>query len=129
MDWLNVFCLLYVIFLAETGKFINYYAFKPSGRSCTSNLIPNLDAFNLLKRAPPIELTERYYECVMTPYDSAFEALGLSMGNADLFTATGTMVILLFVSMWLRSVHNYKDNVFDAPAVDVSSFIYSIDVF
>jgi hypothetical protein len=101
---------------------MNSYALKPTHRSCAANLIENIDAFNTLIKSPPIELTERYFECVMTQYDSAFEALGLSMGNADLFTAAGTMIVLMLVSGWLRGAHNYHDNVFEPPAPDVRCY-------
>jgi len=106
-------------YVAETGKLMNFYAFKPEHRSCASNLLPNVDAFNQLKAAPPLDLTERYFQCVMTPYESAFEALGLSMGNADLFTGVGTLIVLMFVSGWVRGFHKYHDNVFDPPESEV----------
>jgi hypothetical protein len=102
---------------------MNYYAYKPDHRFCAANLLPNVDAFNQLEKVPPLELTERYFQCVMTQSESAFEALGISMGNAELFTGVGGIIILMFVSGWLRGFHKYHDNVFDPPEPDVSNCI------
>lgn len=73
----------------------------------------------MLKDEPPLELTERYYQCVMTQYESAFQALGLSMGNADLMTSVGTLIGLMLVSMFLRGFLKFHDNVFDPPEHEV----------
>jgi hypothetical protein len=105
---------------ATTGKMVNFYANKPEHRHCSANLVQNKVGFESLKQAPPLELTERYYQCVMTQYSSIFEALGLSIGNADLFVAVGTLMVLMFVSMWHRA-QGFEDSMFAPPAkTDVS---------
>jgi hypothetical protein len=111
----SCYLIIHSVFLAETGRLLNFYAFKPAHRSCSSNILPKPLTFGGLQQAPPLELTERYYQCVMTQYDSAFEALGLSMGNADLFTALGTLIVLMLVSGWLRGFMGFKDTMFERP--------------
>ena len=100
---------------AQTGKMINYYAAKPLHRSCSANLLQDVGSFEQLKSSAPLPLTERYYQCVMTRYGSMFEALGLSMGNADLIVAVCSMVVLGLVSMWHRSL-GFEDAMFATPA-------------
>ena len=80
---------------------MNFYAFKPEHRSCASNLLPNVDAFNQLKAAPPLDLTERYFQCVMTPYESAFEAASKCIANMsippDAVFAAGDTAAMAFI--------------------------------
>ncbi len=54
-----------------------------------------------LRKIPPLPLVERYYECVLKPYDAFFNALGLSLGNADIYTKWGFGKFLIFFISFL----------------------------
>jgi hypothetical protein len=52
-------------------------------------------------RQPPQPLIQIYYQCVLRPYDSFYQALGLSLGNSDVYTAVGFFVCMFMFMMYL----------------------------
>jgi hypothetical protein len=54
-------------------------------------------------KKPPSDLVEVYYECVLEPYDAAFNAVGLSLGNADLISRYFFFVVMtVFVGLMVH---------------------------
>jgi hypothetical protein len=94
---------------------INHYNLKLDSGSCDNTLIRG-DTFDNLKE-PPLALTERYYECTMPVYDAIFEALGLSIGNAEILFGIGSILFFMAVATYLRVVLGYRDNTFESPDV------------
>jgi len=62
--------------VADAGApIVNEYHLKMSrGASCSNSFLRGDTFSNLF--TPPLDLTERYYECVMPVGDAIFEALG-----------------------------------------------------
>ena len=61
---------------------------------------------------PPLQLIERYYQCTLTQFGAAFEGVGLSIGNADVFIFLAMSAWLFTVSMYIRTTQGYTDGVF-----------------
>lgn len=53
------------------------------------NSLANPSTIKRIQKNPPVPLVEKYFECVMLPYDAFFNALGLSLGNAFLYYCRG----------------------------------------
>lgn len=45
-------------------------------------------------------------------WEALFQALGLSLGNTDIFISLGMFGVMFMLSMFLRSLHGYEDGVF-----------------
>ncbi len=96
MDRLCVNCTLFTIFIAGLPVFctsivgmhqtscvllhidfystVNEYAFEVNEPACANTVYR--DSMQELVNKKPLELTERYFECVLTPWNAMFQALG-----------------------------------------------------
>jgi len=56
-------------------------------------------AFKLVATIPPTPLVQTYYSCTLIAYDSFFAALGLSLGNADIYARAFLFLVMsIFIS-------------------------------
>ena len=89
-------------------------------------------------KKPPSDLVEVYYECVLEPYDSAFNAIGLSLGNADLLSRYFFFVVMIvFVGLMVHyggfdthlteftSKEQEEDEKNSAPTVTTKNALFS----
>jgi len=66
--------------------------------ACRNSLYVD-EAFKLVTSTPPTPLVQTYFSCTLKPYESFFNALGLSLGNADIYArASFFMFMLIFIS-------------------------------
>ena len=102
---------LYCIYTIDPAQYINEYGSEVKQGSCANSFY---DAgFDNVAGTPPLALTERYYECTLTVFDAGFEALGLSLGNAEVFVMILMTFICGFVSFFIRCFNGYRDGVFE----------------
>lgn len=76
-------------FLVTINQYGPGYEATPTGyplfAGACRNSVFNSTSFLSLTQKTPEPLVQQYYECTLKPYDSFFAALGLSLGNADVY--------------------------------------------
>lgn len=102
-----------MICFVDTGQNINEYMLQITSGTCKNSLYSA--GFSQLSDTPPLPLIERYYACVLSRFDSAFQALGLALGNTQLAIAVLAFAAFWVLSMFLRLFFHYTDGVFAAP--------------
>jgi hypothetical protein len=99
-------CTLLAMAVGDYNSYINEYGFLLTNGSCSDEVFTttNWDAL----QAPPVSLVEDYVQCVNTPGDAIFNALGISTGNASLALQLFGMVVLpmLFGMFWVSLLVN-----------------------
>ena len=80
--------------------YINEYSFQMYAGACRNSLYQP-SAMAKFAKNPPVPLVERYYQCVMKPYDAFFNALGLSLGNAEVYCAAAFGVVMAALMTFL----------------------------
>ena len=77
-------CTLYNIETYDSDDaYVNSYKFELFAGHCYDSI--SSSNFLMLGKAPPTPLTEPYYRCTSPPWSALFNALGIAMGNMDLF--------------------------------------------
>jgi len=99
--------------IVGTDQSMNDYLLQLVSGACTNSLYtPGFT--QQTKNKPPEPLVERYYVCVLGPYEAAFKALGLSAGNTHVAFGIFAYCALGVLSVLLRWYYNYEDGVFAA---------------
>lgn len=78
-------CFLWMYDVYGPGYYITQSNYQLFAGSCRNSLFVK-ESFEGARNLPPQSLIQTYYECTLTPYDSVFNAVGLSLGNADLYS-------------------------------------------
>jgi hypothetical protein len=100
-------CTMMSILAVGEDRTINKYQYQLEHGSCKA-APSNLETLTVA----PVPLTERYYQCTLTEFDAVFEAVGLSVGNAEVIVGLGMFLIMFFISMCLRTTVGFNDGLF-----------------
>lgn len=90
-----------IIICVGPGFYINSHNYQLFAGACRDSVYNSL-TISQVARSPPQPLIQIYYQCVLRPYDSFYQALGLSLGNSDVYTAFvffGCMAVFM-VYLW-----------------------------
>jgi len=80
--------------------YVNPHNYQLFAGACRNSLYNSVTMTGLAQKSPQ-PLVETYYECTMRPYDSFFNALGLSLGNADVYTKFSFFGFMLLFMYYL----------------------------
>jgi hypothetical protein len=87
-----------------------YYFQVPYG-SCNNSFTISKESQQKLLQIPPTDLTEIYFECNRSPYDSFISALGVSVGNTVMarYVAIAFVTFILFWYNRIYPLHTYTN--------------------
>lgn len=71
------------------------------GGACEDVLSMSRETYLSLVSAPPVELSEKYYECNTAPADAFNDAIGIASGNTSTIVPIVFMVLLPFIYLWI----------------------------
>jgi len=101
-------CTMLSILAVGDDKTLNKFQYQLEKGSCQAAA----SIFDTLAAAPPVALTERYFECTLTPFRSIFEAIGLSIGNTEVIVGIFFFFVMFAVSGYLRTSLDFNDGLF-----------------
>jgi hypothetical protein len=96
--------------------FMNDHNYQIFAGACRNSLFNNI-TLTAISKSSPEPLTQTYYECVLLPYDSFFNALGLSLGNADVYAKFAFFGFMLIFVIYLNKTRGFDPQlgVFESP--------------
>ncbi len=107
-----------IILLDITGPdyYMNSHNYQLFAGACRNSLSNSITLASLSK-ASPEPLVQTYYECTMKPYDSFFNALGLSLGNSDVYAKFAFFGFMLFFVVYLNKTRGFDPKLgeFESP--------------
>lgn len=123
----NRTCFLIVFNQFGPDYYVNPHNYQLFAGACRNSLYNSL-AIKSLGEVSPAPLIERYYECTLEPYDSFFNALGLSLGNSDIYARWSFFVFMFFFVLFLHKFYNfdpklgeYKSNLQEAQEAETET--------
>ena len=111
--------LSFRLFSDITRPVLNQFAYSTEKSLAYNNTLSNDYAFEQMTTHYPEQLTEKYYDCTISPFNAFVNAIGVSISNAQTIGAIFTSFLIIFIAQILTR-YDKKKYKFDSPYEAVS---------
>ena len=87
-------------------RVVNEFSYQPSSTPAYQDTIYNARTMTVITKRAPTSLVETYYSCVLSTWDSIFQAIGLANSSVQFFVTVGFFIYFYSVVTYLNKVHN-----------------------
>lgn len=88
------------------NRVVNEYSYQPSSTPAYQDTIYNQRTMTVITKRAPTSLVETYYSCVLSVWDSIFQAIGLANSSVQFFVTVGFFIYFYSVVTYLNKMQN-----------------------
>lgn len=85
-------------------RVVNEFSYQPSSTPAYQDTIYNARTMTVISKRAPTSLVETYYSCVLSTWDSIFQAIGLANSSVQFFVTVGFFIYFYTVVTYLNKV-------------------------